>query len=170
MPANAVNVARPGKWGNPFVVGRDGTRAQCVAMFVSLYRGFIAFSANIGVDEQLALYSRLRRSVPLLKGRDLACWCPLDGAPCHADVLLHLANDTPLPAWAGTPIELPRVRLGMDARQLLKLRRSAAADTDSTDTPGGSGTAREAPGAASSGAAERTSGRPPLSTERSRPA
>ncbi len=26
-----------------------------------------------------------------LAGRDLACWCPLDG-PCHADVLLEVAN------------------------------------------------------------------------------
>jgi len=28
-----------------------------------------------------------------LAGRDLACWCPLDG-PCHADVLLAVANNT----------------------------------------------------------------------------
>ena len=27
-----------------------------------------------------------------LRGHDLACWCPLDGGPCHADVLLELAN------------------------------------------------------------------------------
>jgi hypothetical protein len=26
-----------------------------------------------------------------IRGRDLVCWCPLDG-PCHADVLLELAN------------------------------------------------------------------------------
>lgn len=31
-----------------------------------------------------------------LRGRDLACWCPLD-APCHADVLLELANAAPSP-------------------------------------------------------------------------
>lgn len=29
-----------------------------------------------------------------LAGHDLACWCPLDGQPCHADVLLELANPT----------------------------------------------------------------------------
>ena len=28
----------------------------------------------------------------MLVGYDLACWCPLDGGPCHADVLLELAN------------------------------------------------------------------------------
>lgn len=31
-----------------------------------------------------------------LRGRDLACWCPLD-EPCHADVLLELANATEVP-------------------------------------------------------------------------
>ena len=31
------------------------------------------------------------KDVGLLAGHDLACWCPLDG-PCHADVLLELAN------------------------------------------------------------------------------
>ncbi len=30
-----------------------------------------------------------------LRGKDLACWCRLDGRPCHADVLLRLANGTP---------------------------------------------------------------------------
>jgi hypothetical protein len=30
-------------------------------------------------------------SLPELRGRDLACWCPLD-EPCHADVLLEIVN------------------------------------------------------------------------------
>jgi hypothetical protein len=30
-------------------------------------------------------------SLDELRGRDLACWCPLD-EPCHADVLLEIAN------------------------------------------------------------------------------
>jgi hypothetical protein len=30
-----------------------------------------------------------------LRGKNLACWCPLD-QPCHADVLLEIANrETP---------------------------------------------------------------------------
>ena len=37
--------------------------------------------------QRAALLARL----PELRGHDLACWCPLDG-PCHADVLLELAN------------------------------------------------------------------------------
>ena len=127
MPANAINVARPGKWGNPFVVGRDGTRAQCVAKFVVLQQGFIALGDTVDPEVQLAMWQRLRslHSIEQLRGKDLACWCPLDSAPCHADVLLHLANGSPLPGWAIQPIELPRVRLGMAASDFLKLKRAS---------------------------------------------
>lgn len=131
LPENAVNVARPGRWGNLFVVGKHGTRAQCVAMFYSLYLGFVAFSYDDPtVDQQLTMYRRIRRHVRDLEGKDLACWCPLDGAPCHADLLLLLAN--PLiagklrPAWMDTPIELPRVRLGMMATEIERHRRAGA--------------------------------------------
>jgi hypothetical protein len=33
----------------------------------------------------------LKQPFAPLRGKDLACWCPLD-QPCHADVLLELAN------------------------------------------------------------------------------
>ncbi|SII07108.1 Uncharacterised protein [Mycobacteroides abscessus subsp. abscessus] len=33
----------------------------------------------------------IRDRMTELAGHDLACWCPLD-QPCHADVLLELAN------------------------------------------------------------------------------
>lgn len=69
-----VYVGRPTKWGNPFKVGRDGTRRQVIA----LYRTYI-FE-----------HPTLKDELPELKGKVLACWC----APkaCHADVLLELAN------------------------------------------------------------------------------
>ena len=70
MPSNTVKVDRSTRWGNPFVVGRDGDRAQCVALFRAL-------PAPDDLEE--------------LRGKNLACWCPLD-EPCHADVLLDLAN------------------------------------------------------------------------------
>lgn len=42
------------------------------------------------------LAGRLRVTVNDVKrelgGRDLACYCPLN-EPCHADVLLHVANE-----------------------------------------------------------------------------
>ena len=71
-PARAVVVARPSKWGNPFKVGEHGTHAECIA----LYRDYLPGS-GLPVEE--------------LRGKDLACWCPL-GGPCHGDILLEAAN------------------------------------------------------------------------------
>lgn len=74
MPKNTVKVSRPGQWGNPFIVGTHGTQAECVQMF----------------RDWMPLH--FRNSAPrLLRGRNLACWCALD-RPCHADVLLEIAN------------------------------------------------------------------------------
>lgn len=70
----AAVVARPGRWGNPFRVGVDGDRPTCVAR----YRAWLDAQAR---SPDLAS----------LRGRNLACWCSLDG-PCHADVLLARAN------------------------------------------------------------------------------
>jgi hypothetical protein len=125
LPPNAVNIARPGKWGNPFVVGKDGTREQCVGLFYQLLRGFIDLGGRLSVDEQLTYYRRVRRSLGELRGKDLACWCPLDGKPCHGDILLSLANDQPLPPSFPREIELPRVRLGMTAPDLQAAMRKA---------------------------------------------
>jgi hypothetical protein len=81
MPANAINVARPSVWGNPFRIGdvsRDGDVIASREEAVRLYRLHVV-EAPSGHD-----YEELR-------GKDLACWCPLD-EPCHADVLLERAN------------------------------------------------------------------------------
>lgn len=77
-PPGAVYVGRPTQWGNPFVVGRDGTQGECVA----LYRDWLLYA-----PECAALRARARRD---LRGRDLVCWCA--PKPCHADVLIELAN------------------------------------------------------------------------------
>jgi hypothetical protein len=74
MPENTVYVGRPSKCGNPYPVGKNFTAKQAVR----LYRKF-AEQWNIEEDAQE------------LKGKNLACFCPLD-QPCHADVLLELAN------------------------------------------------------------------------------
>ena len=76
LPDNAVSVARPTRWGNPFRIGVDGDAAACVARFR---------------EWMLAEPARVDAARVALRGRDLACWCALD-APCHADVLLELAN------------------------------------------------------------------------------
>lgn len=88
MPDGAVYVGRPSKWGNPFVVGKSVTIQLGDPPWVELPIETLAMAVN--------LYRNWRQLEPppdlhLLRGRDLACWCPLD-QPCHADVLLELAN------------------------------------------------------------------------------
>lgn len=76
IPRGAVYVGRPTFWGNPARVGVDGTRDECLDQF----RKIVA--SNRGFREAV------KRE---LRGKDLVCWCaPL---PCHADVLLEVANE-----------------------------------------------------------------------------
>lgn len=95
-PEGCIVVARPTVYGNPYIVGEavavrhNGnmsdfmvtgldlaiTRPLAVALFIAY------LEANPGWRDQQARE---------LAGADLACWCPL-GAPCHADVLLEIAN------------------------------------------------------------------------------
>jgi hypothetical protein len=92
MPENAVKVDRSTKWGNPFVVGKDGTRDDCVELHrILLTRGFACLTCKAEIDAQLDYRSYVASHINQLRGHDLACWCPLD-QPCHADVLLELAN------------------------------------------------------------------------------
>jgi hypothetical protein len=89
MPEHTVKVCRPGPWGNPYRVGRfqiegpyartaEITRADAVRFFRS----------GILCPDGEAMRARAKKE---LRGRNLACWCPLD-QPCHADVLLEVAN------------------------------------------------------------------------------
>lgn len=72
--ATRVYIGRPSKWGNPFVIRRDGSRAEVIVK----YRAWI-----VAQPELMAALDELR-------GRDLVCWCaPL---ACHGDVLRELAN------------------------------------------------------------------------------
>lgn len=101
MP-NAVYVGRPSFWGNPYTIEGFGDKAlqlyrntalgvwqpslllpnvEALNKAYDLHLGWRARSGNI-------LWPDIRR---LLRGKDLACWCPLD-QPCHADILLELAN------------------------------------------------------------------------------
>lgn len=78
MPANTVYVGRPTEWGNPFKAPLNNAlgRAYAVAQFAEYC------SPNSPLAEAA------RR---ILKGKNLACFCPED-QPCHADILLTLAN------------------------------------------------------------------------------
>ena len=88
MPAGAVYVGRPTKWGNPFVVGQvNGNfgRILTAEQAVDLFELHIGPMGDYEYDDETHDLAKLR-------GKDLACWCPL-GQPCHADVLLRLANE-----------------------------------------------------------------------------
>jgi hypothetical protein len=91
IPDGAVYVGRPSKWGNPFVVGVDGTRARCVELFQLMCSGYLNLTSKAEVQLQELYLSALRHELAELRGKNLACWCPV-GAPCHADVLLEIAN------------------------------------------------------------------------------
>lgn len=80
MPPNTVSVARPGKWGNPFRVGDFGIPDQTAA--VQRYREWL--DGRVTGPERPVSFEELR-------GKNLACWCQ-PGTPCHADVLLEIAN------------------------------------------------------------------------------
>ena len=68
-------IGRPGPYGNPFTIGRDGSREEVIAK----HRAWIM--------ERPDLQARARRE---LRGKILGCWCaPL---PCHGDLLLEIAN------------------------------------------------------------------------------
>lgn len=86
MPENTVYVGRPSSFGNPFRVGKpnmegweDLEHPNTSARAVELFERYFALTWRIGLitDD--------------LRGKNLACWCALD-EPCHADVLLKIAN------------------------------------------------------------------------------
>lgn len=105
MPTGAIYVGRPTRWGNPYVVGQVGDMRRWTGWFVGDARNADAnFGDFAGRADAAALAVELYRQRSwswsldtveeirrALAGRDLACWCPLD-VPCHADVLLALAN------------------------------------------------------------------------------
>lgn len=97
MPENTVSVARPSYFGNPFKVraaqdalGLSQTDAVifCVEEFRKWLRGDRDMWQGIQSDDAASI---ILRRLPELKGKNLGCFCPLD-QPCHADVLLELAN------------------------------------------------------------------------------
>lgn len=114
---DAVIVARPTKWGNPFAAkipasdrggpGEAGQATMTRQMLADEYREWLLVPTTKWANRPESAQGDTARTslmgVPFagrptldeiradLAGRDLACWCPLD-QPCHADVLLELAN------------------------------------------------------------------------------
>ncbi|TXH16445.1 MAG: DUF4326 domain-containing protein [Mycobacterium sp.] len=99
MPAGAIYVGRPTKWGNPFTVssaletGYAHDDAEARQLVVDCFRDCLTRGGEstwwfVNGSRQ---FISITEDLDQLAGHDLACWCPLD-QPCHADVLLELAN------------------------------------------------------------------------------
>jgi hypothetical protein len=75
IPDDAVDIGRPSKWSNPFIIGRDGTRIQVIQKF----RKYLRTNPKLVEEAKRELANKA-----------LLCWCsPLE---CHGDVWLEIAN------------------------------------------------------------------------------
>jgi len=96
MPDGAIYVGRPTRWGNIYRIEKIvylnsaayKSRSEYV---VELFRLLVTGKLQTTIREDIECRDRILASLHELRGHDLACWCPLD-QPCHADVLLELAN------------------------------------------------------------------------------
>lgn len=92
MPPNTVKVDRSTKWGNPYKEGITPGN------YASWFRADVLREMASAQPTEDHPWSRhlhaIGQNLQALRGLNLACWCPLD-QPCHADVLLELANKDP---------------------------------------------------------------------------
>jgi len=96
MPPNTLYVGRGSKWGNPFSIdyhirvmgfSEDEARRECIFKFTECITGR---DEPISPDYAKQM-DTIKKNIAALRGLNLCCWCPLD-QPCHADVLLEIAN------------------------------------------------------------------------------
>lgn len=101
MPPNTIKVDRSTKWGNPWRVWKDDDGQW----LCSSHRGHfpvpnkaaglaLAVERHAADETQHAQFFGGATRLAELRGKNLACWCRLD-QPCHADILLKLANPEP---------------------------------------------------------------------------
>ena len=92
LPAKVVT--RPGRWGNPFSIdqvmaseglGREAAQARAVALCGDWLHGRLPPELSPVPPLQ---HAEIRDA---LAGHNLACWCRA-GTPCHADILIDIAN------------------------------------------------------------------------------
>jgi hypothetical protein len=101
MPPNTLCVTRPGRLGNPFHIGGWFALDVMGMSYCEATEGFQdeRFTLIETPEQSIALFREYRQKyrlapAELKKVREadyIACWCPLD-QPCHADVLLEIAN------------------------------------------------------------------------------
>jgi hypothetical protein len=70
-----VYIGRPSKWGNPFTIGKDGTRTLVIEKY----------------EKWIRTQPDLLKDLRDLKGKTLGCWC--SPKACHGDVLVKLVDE-----------------------------------------------------------------------------
>lgn len=70
-----VYIGRPSKWGNPYVIGKDGTRDEVIQKY----------------EEHVRSSKILMRALPSLDGKVLGCWC--GSKRCHGEVLIKILEE-----------------------------------------------------------------------------
>lgn len=70
-----VYIGRPSKWGNPFEIGKDGTRSEVIVKY----------------EEWLRSNEELLNEIEELRGKTLGCWCKPKS--CHGDVIVKILNE-----------------------------------------------------------------------------
>lgn len=99
-PENAVIVDRTSRWGNPFTAkgcretGFQGTDYEIKMRCIEAFRAWLLHPdghLNWSGPEAEKAKAFILENVHTLQGKDLLCFCE-EGQPCHADVLLELAN------------------------------------------------------------------------------
>lgn len=70
-----VYIGRPGKWGNPFSIGKDGTREEVIIKY----------------EEWARNNPKLLNDLHELKDKTLGCWC--FPSACHGDILIKLIKE-----------------------------------------------------------------------------
>jgi len=98
MPENTICISRPAKFSNPFDVEtygqKDAMRLFAVSISLAMVARLDAYKDSCLLPEvkpHVKHFKRMACDLHELRGKNLACYCPLD-QPCHADVLLRLAN------------------------------------------------------------------------------
>ena len=74
LPSDVVYIGRPSKYGNPYKIGRDGTREEVV----DKYRRYLNWMLRLNP-----------KFLEPLIGKRLGCWCNLD-LLCHGDVIIEV--------------------------------------------------------------------------------
>jgi glycine cleavage system aminomethyltransferase T len=98
MPPNTVRVSRPSMWSNPFTHPDPTKAVEAFRQLITnggafrIEPGGLQFAKSFRAETLEWWWPRwVRKNIDQIRGKNLGCWCPLD-QPCHADVLLEVAN------------------------------------------------------------------------------